>query len=472
MITLDSIRNPVTAELAAFDEFVERQFTAEGELLSDMLRYALSSRGKGIRPLLVMLSAAMNASVPGAATGRRACLAAMLVEMIHVASLIHDDVIDEADTRRGKPSVNARWQSHKAVILGDYILARNMAIGLTSGQFDLVTHVCGSMAALCEGEVLQDECAETHDMTRRTYLDIIHKKTASLLGVSASAGALAVGATRDRVALMRRFGEALGMAFQMQDDILDYTLSAHTGKPANNDLREGKITLPLLAVLEKVSDERRAELIERLGRCRQDEASVEYLQCTVVNEGGSLVGHTTDGEGYMRSAREAGFQPEGKRMVQLGAGGAGTAVLVQAALDGMAAIDVFNPRDAFWPRAERVAAELERASQCRVVLHDLDDREALRTCLGQADLLVNTTPVGMERIPGCLIPDASWLHAGLTVSDVIYQPRETQLLRMAREAGLKTFNGMYMLLHQGAASFRLWTGREMPIQQIREKYFQ
>ena len=162
---------------------------------------------------------------------------------------------------------------------------------------------------------------------------------------------------------------------------------------------------------------------------------------TVVNEGGSLVGHTTDGEGYMRSAREAGFQPEGKRMVQLGAGGAGTAVLVQAA-------------------------------QRRGVLHDLDDREALRTCLGQADLLVNTTPVGMERMPGCLIPDASWLHAGLTVSDVIYQPRETQLLRMAREAGLKTFNGMYMLLHQGAASFRLWTGREMPIQQIREKYFQ
>ena len=193
---------------------------------------------------------------------------------------------------------------------------------------------------------------------------------------------------------------------------------------------------------------------------------------TVVNEGGSLVGHTTDGEGYMRSAREAGFQPEGKRMVQLGAGGAGTAVLVQAALAGLAAIDVLHPRDAVWPRAERVAAELERASQCRVVLHDLDDREALRTCLGQADLLVNTTPVGMERMPGCLIPDASWLHAGLTVSDVIYQPRETQLLRMAREAGLKTFNGMYMLLHQGAASFRLWTGREMPIQQIREKYFQ
>ena len=188
-----------------------------------MLRYALSARGKGIRPMLVMLSAAMNAPVKGAATGRRACLAAMLVEMIHVASLIHDDVIDEADMRRGKPSANARWQSHKAVILGDYILAKNMNIGLQSGQFDLVTHVCGSMAALCEGEVLQDECAANSTMTRQAYLDIIYKKTASLLGVSASVGALAVGATRDRVATMRRFGEAVGMAFQIQDDILDYT---------------------------------------------------------------------------------------------------------------------------------------------------------------------------------------------------------------------------------------------------------
>ena len=268
MITLDDIHKPVTAELEAFDEFVDRQFTAEGELLSDMLRYALSTRGKGIRPMLVMLSAAMNAPVKGAAMGRRACLAAMLVEMIHVASLIHDDVIDESDMRRGQPSANARWQSHKAVILGDYILAKNMNIGLQSGQFDLVTHVCGSMAALCEGEVLQDDCARNRTMTRQAYLDIIYKKTASLLGVSASAGALAVGATRDKVATMRRFGEAVGMAFQIQDDILDYTPSAHTGKPANNDLREGKITLPLLA------------------RCREDDDAVEYLRSVVENEGG------------------------------------------------------------------------------------------------------------------------------------------------------------------------------------------
>ena len=286
MITLENIRKPVTAELAAFEEFVERQFTAEGELLSDMLRYALSARGKGIRPTLVMLSAAMNASVKGASTGRRACLAAMLVEMIHVASLIHDDVIDESDTRRGRASVNARWQSHKAVILGDYILARNMNIGLQCGQFDLVTHICGSMAALCEGEVLQDECAANRTMTRKSYLEIIYKKTACLLGISSSAGALAVGATRDKVTTMRRFGEALGMAFQIQDDILDYTPTAQTGKPACNDLREGKITLPLLVILEDAAEQRRAELLERLAHCHEDDAAVEYLRSTVEQEGG------------------------------------------------------------------------------------------------------------------------------------------------------------------------------------------
>lgn len=303
MITLEEIRKPVTAELAAFDEFVERQFTAEGELLSDMLRYALSSRGKGIRPLLVILSAAMNASVKGAAGGRRTSLAAMLVEMIHVASLIHDDVIDEADTRRGRPSVNARWQSHKAVILGDYVLAKNMNIGLQSGQFDLVTHVCGSMAALCEGEVLQDECAAERSMTLKTYLEIIHKKTASLLGVAASVGALAVGTTRDRVATMRRFGESLGMAFQIQDDILDYTPSAQTGKPACNDLREGKITLPLLAVLEHASEELRADLLGRLARCREDDAAVESLRRTVEEEGG-LAAAATAMQGYITRAVE------------------------------------------------------------------------------------------------------------------------------------------------------------------------
>lgn len=285
MITIDSIREPVLKELEAYEAFIERQFTSDGELLNEMLHDALSARGKGIRPLLVILSAAMNARTPGAASGRRVSLAAMLVEMIHITSLIHDDVIDEADTRRGRPSMNARWQSHKAVLLGDYILARNLSIGLESGQFDLVSHICGRMATLAEGEILQSDCAAKQCMTRSSYLDIIYKKTASLLGVSASAGAMAVGATRDKVTTMRRFGEALGMAFQIQDDLLDYT-SDETGKPRNNDLREGKITLPLLVLLERADETRRARLLELLQACRTDERAVAELSRTVIEEDG------------------------------------------------------------------------------------------------------------------------------------------------------------------------------------------
>lgn len=301
MITLDIIRKPVAADLEEFDAFVARQFTAEGDLLEEMLRYALSSRGKGIRPTLVMLSAAMNAPVKTERLGPRVSLAAMLVEMIHVASLIHDDVIDESAERRGRASVNARWQSRKAVLLGDYILARNMNIGLSSGQFDLVTHVCNSITALCEGEIFQSDCAEKQNTTRQSYLEIIHKKTASLLGTSASVGALAVRAPRERVELMRSFGEALGMAFQIQDDILDFSPSARTGKPSNNDLREGKITLPLLDVLERVDAERRSELLERLARCHEDEESVALLQRTVVEEGG-LEAAARVMQGYLRRA--------------------------------------------------------------------------------------------------------------------------------------------------------------------------
>ncbi len=285
MITLDDIRKPVTGRIEAFDRFVDSRFCADGKLMDSMLRYALSSRGKGIRPLLVILSASLNARNEAGADSPRVNLAAMLVEMIHVASLIHDDVIDEADTRRGAPSVNAIWQSHKAVLLGDYILARNVGIGLESGQFDLVTHICGAMAALCEGEVLQDECAAKHTMTRKDYFDIIRRKTASLISVSVSAGALAVNAASDAVERMHRFGEAVGMAFQIQDDILDYS-SVKTGKPRNNDLREGKITLPLLCVLERVDEKRRRELVERLEKCATEDESVEYLRCIVANEGG------------------------------------------------------------------------------------------------------------------------------------------------------------------------------------------
>lgn len=261
--------------------------------MSEMLAHVLSSRGKGVRPIIVMLASALTSAANSRewVEGERNCtkrtyLAAMLVEMLHTASLIHDDVIDGADTRRGRPSANALWQSRNAVVLGDYILAKTMSAGMQSAQYDLVSHIIGSVATLCEGEILQSQHTQERSTTRSSYLEIIYKKTASLISVSASAGAVSVGASRQDVEQMRRFGEALGMAFQIQDDILDYSRSARTGKPANNDLREGKITLPLIEVLEQCSSAESLQLMDKLSQCATDESAVDFMQGVVESTGG------------------------------------------------------------------------------------------------------------------------------------------------------------------------------------------
>ena len=295
MISINDIRKPILKDLEAFDAFIAENFSAEGELLQEMLTYALSSRGKGIRPILTLLIASMHSPIAaqdGDYSGerqhctKRTYLAAMLVEMIHTASLIHDDVLDSADERRGKPSVNAKWQSNMAIILGDYILARTMALGMASAQYDLISHIGSAMATLCEGEVLQSQHADRYDTTRNDYFDIIYRKTASLLGVSAALGALSVGANRGDVERMQKFGEAIGIAVQIQDDILDYKRDNNTGKPANNDLREHKITLPLIEVMERVTDEEREEIKALLRRADSDDEALDKLHNMVVERGG------------------------------------------------------------------------------------------------------------------------------------------------------------------------------------------
>ena len=193
---------------------------------------------------------------------------------------------------------------------------------------------------------------------------------------------------------------------------------------------------------------------------------------TIVNDDGVLTAYTTDGVGFMRAVEECGENIIGKNMVLLGAGGAATAILVQAAIDGVKQIDVFNIRDAFFPRLEQIAKDLNEKTECRVIVHDFDNPQELKDAVANADILVNGTSVGMApKVENSLIPDPSYFHEGLFVFDVIYNPMETKLLKDARAAGCKAANGLYMLLHQGAASFKLWTGQEMPVELIREKYF-
>lgn len=194
---------------------------------------------------------------------------------------------------------------------------------------------------------------------------------------------------------------------------------------------------------------------------------------TVVNDNGVLTGHTTDGIGFMSAVKDCGEDIIGKKMTLLGAGGAATAILVQAALDGLQEIHVFNVRDAFYERAEGIVATLNERTSCRVTIHDFSDPEVLRASIADSDILVNGTSVGMAPATDrTIITDPSMFHEGLFVFDVIYNPQETRLLREAKAAGCRTANGMYMLLYQGAASFELWTGKQMPVEEIKKKYFQ
>ena len=193
---------------------------------------------------------------------------------------------------------------------------------------------------------------------------------------------------------------------------------------------------------------------------------------TIVNDNGHLTGHITDGIGFMSALKDNDIDVIGKKMTIAGAGGAATAILVQAALDGVAEINVFNVRDNFFSRAEEIVAKLNERTECKVTLHDFDDPEILRASIAESAILVNGTSVGMApNVDRTIITDTSMFHKDLFVFDVIYNPQETRLLREAKEAGCKTGNGMYMLLYQGAASFKLWTGEEMPVEIIKEKYF-
>jgi octaprenyl-diphosphate synthase len=282
----DDIRRPIAGEVDEYERFLARHMTSSNEAVEGIISYILDSGGKGFRPVTVLLSAAMHAAQPERGLGLRSYLGAMLVEMMHAASLVHDDVIDESDLRRGKPSVRALWGSRRAVIAGDMLLAKSITVGLDSAQYDIVDYVTRAMSELCEGELMQSRQSEQLEMTREIYLDIIRKKTGTLFGVSAGVGALSVGASRERVAAMRSFGEWVGMAFQICDDILDYDTATDTGKPACNDLREHKITLPLLVVLERSTPERRAELLARLAATGTEPDNISLLRDAVVEGGG------------------------------------------------------------------------------------------------------------------------------------------------------------------------------------------
>ncbi len=193
---------------------------------------------------------------------------------------------------------------------------------------------------------------------------------------------------------------------------------------------------------------------------------------TVLNDNGKLIGYNTDGVGYMRSVTDAGFSIIGKKMTLLGAGGAAVSICTQAAIDGVSSIDIYNRPGENFNRAVALADTLNKETACQVSVHEIADATSLNDSISGSAILVNGTSLGMApNTDTCPINDASVFHSGLIVSDIIYNPRETKLLSLAKAHGCPTFNGLYMLLYQGAEAFRIWTGKDMPVAPIKEKYF-
>jgi octaprenyl-diphosphate synthase len=257
MSAIDPIKQVIAEELKIFDHRFKQSLKSDVFLLNLITRYVLKTKGKQIRPILVLLSAKMFGDI-----GEKTYTAASLVELLHTASLVHDDVVDEADERRGFFSIHRLWNSKTAVLFGDYLLARGLMISVDHQAFDLLRIVSVAVKEMSEGELLQLEHARKQDITQESYFAVIGKKTAALIAACVEAGAQSSDATPEQVEKMKQFGINLGLMFQIKDDVLDYQPTGITGKAPGNDLKEKKFTLPLIYALEQAAKNERKRMLQ------------------------------------------------------------------------------------------------------------------------------------------------------------------------------------------------------------------
>lgn len=248
MIDRRKIEEPVAAEFARFNEEFESSLRSETKRLQAAIEQILRSTGKHVRPLLVLLSAKICGSVTDCTIN-----SAVFLELLHTATLIHDDVVDETRERRGVPSLNAIFDNRVAVLTGDYILSTALIRSIQTGDLRIIGIISNLGRDLSEGEIKQMETADESILDESCYLQVIYKKTATLLSACTAIGAISAGADKQAIEAMKKFGENIGYAFQIRDDIFDYYKESNIGKPTGNDIREGKVTLPLLYALKQES---------------------------------------------------------------------------------------------------------------------------------------------------------------------------------------------------------------------------
>ena len=281
MSQLHEIRNPIEQELVAFKRIFDESIDSSNPLLNQAIHHIKQSSGKMMRPILVLLLAKLHGEVKP-----ETLYAAVSLELLHTASLVHDDVVDESGIRRGQQSVNALFDNRLSVLVGDYLLATSLMQVSKTRNFEIIDVVSRLGQQLAEGEILQLSNIENKAFSEEVYFKIIYKKTAALFAACAKSAALSSGASSSVVDEMTKFGELLGICFQIKDDIFDYSKSNAIGKPTGNDMLEGKLTLPALYVLNQKTTPQLTQLAYLVKEGKATSQDINLFMDLIIDRGG------------------------------------------------------------------------------------------------------------------------------------------------------------------------------------------
>ncbi|MGE0018479.1 MAG: polyprenyl synthetase family protein [Draconibacterium sp.] len=281
MSLINNIKSPIEQELRDFEPYFKKSLQSDIPLLATILNFLYRTKGKQLRPMFVFLSAKLHGE-----SNEFSQLAACSVELLHTATLVHDDVVDESYERRGTFSVNALWRNKLAVLVGDYILARGLQLQLEHKKYNFLHLISRAVQDMAEGEILQMKKSRKLDINDDVYFRIIRKKTASLIATSMAIGTASVTDNQETIEKMYRIGQDVGIAFQIKDDIFDYQAKGILGKPTGNDIKEKKITLPLLFVLNNAKPAERRRILSLIKKKNKNSSVVNELIQMVIQKGG------------------------------------------------------------------------------------------------------------------------------------------------------------------------------------------
>ncbi len=282
MKPVEQIKQPILNEMEFFEQKFKASMISNVPLLNRITHYIVKRKGKQMRPMFIFLVAKM---VSNGDFKERTYRGASVIELIHTATLVHDDVVDDSNRRRGFFSLNALWKNKIAVLVGDFLLSKGLLLSIDNDDFDILKHISVAVREMSEGELLQIEKARQLDITEEVYFEIIRKKTATLIAACTAIGATSVDADKNEVEKMRKFGELIGIAFQIKDDLFDYS-EAKIGKPTGIDIKEQKMTLPLIYTLNHCSKKERKWLINSVKNHNRDKKRVKEVIAFVKQNNG------------------------------------------------------------------------------------------------------------------------------------------------------------------------------------------